>query len=78
LLEHTHLPVIADPSHGIGVARYVEPMALAAVAAGANGLMIEMHPNPKVALSDGSQALGPTQFAHLMSRVNVLRSGFEF
>lgn len=78
LLEHTHLPVIADPSHGIGVARYVEPMALAAVAAGANGLMIEMHPNPKVALSDGSQALGPAQFAHLMSRVNALRSGFEF
>jgi 3-deoxy-7-phosphoheptulonate synthase len=72
LREHTHLPVIIDPSHGTGVARYVLPMAKAAVAAGADGLMIEMHPNPKSALSDGSQALTPDQFAELMREIEPL------
>jgi prephenate dehydratase len=57
LHERTHLPVIVDPSHGTGVRSYVEPMALAAVAAGADGVMIECHPEPEKALSDGPQSL---------------------
>jgi 3-deoxy-7-phosphoheptulonate synthase len=72
LKEHTHLPVIADPSHGTGVARYVTPMAKAAMITGADGLMVEMHPNPKKALSDGSQALTPEQFLHLMAELRAL------
>ncbi|MCW5936802.1 MAG: 3-deoxy-7-phosphoheptulonate synthase [Fimbriimonadaceae bacterium] len=67
LKEHSHLPVVVDPSHGTGVARYVAPMSRAAVAAGADGVMVEMHPNPKVALSDGSQALDPSQYRALMA-----------
>jgi len=61
----SHLPVIVDPSHGTGSWDYVEPMAKAAVAAGADGLMIEVHPNPEVALSDGPQSLLPKKFAAL-------------
>jgi 3-deoxy-7-phosphoheptulonate synthase len=57
LHERTHLPVIVDPSHGTGVRAYVEPMALAAIAAGADGVMIECHPEPEKALSDGPQSL---------------------
>lgn len=72
LKEHTHLPVIADPSHGTGVARYVLPMAKAALVAGADGIMVEMHPNPCEALSDGSQALRPEQFQKLMDEVHHL------
>jgi len=73
LKEHTHLPVVADPSHGTGVARYVAPMAKAALVAGADGVMVEMHPNPKKALSDGSQALTPEQFASLMKELQALQ-----
>ncbi|MDP9024906.1 MAG: 3-deoxy-7-phosphoheptulonate synthase [Candidatus Eremiobacteraeota bacterium] len=65
----THLPVIVDPSHGTGVARLVEPMALAAVAAGADGLMVEVHPNPASAVSDGQQSLTPDEFAGLMAHL---------
>ncbi len=65
----SHLPVIVDPSHGTGSWDYVEPMAKAAVAAGADGLMIEVHPNPEVALSDGPQSLLPEKFAALMRAV---------
>lgn len=72
LKEHTHLPVIVDPSHGTGVAKYVVPMAKAAVVAGADGVMVEMHPNPKEALSDGSQALTPEQFTALMADLKGL------
>lgn len=72
LKEFSHLPVVVDPSHGTGVARYVAPMAKAALVCGADGVMIEMHPNPKVALSDGSQALTPGQFTHLMNELKVL------
>lgn len=68
----SHLPVIADPSHGTGVARYVTPMSLAAVAAGADGLIIEVHPEPEVALSDGKQSLNPDDFAALMRRVKAI------
>ena len=73
LKEYSHLPVIVDPSHGTGVARYVAPMAKAALVVGADGVMIEMHPNPKKALSDGSQALTPEQFTSLMDELNKLR-----
>ena len=72
LKEHTHLPVIVDPSHGTGVARYVAPMAKAAMIAGADGVMIEMHPDPRSALSDGSQALDATQFNTLMDELRAL------
>jgi 3-deoxy-7-phosphoheptulonate synthase len=72
LKEVSHLPVIVDPSHGSGVSRYVPALALAAVAAGADGLMIEMHPNPKAALSDGAQSLTPDQLQELMSRLRRL------
>lgn len=72
LKEHTHLPVIIDPSHGTGVAKYVIPMAKAAMVAGADGVMVEMHPNPKAALSDGSQALTPDQFAVMMQELRAL------
>lgn len=63
----THLPVIVDPSHGTGKWRLVQPMANAAVAAGADGLIIEVHPNPSAALSDGPQSLNPEKFSQLMS-----------
>jgi 3-deoxy-7-phosphoheptulonate synthase len=63
----SHLPVIADPSHAAGDWRYVTAIALGAVAAGADGLMIEVHPDPSVALSDGPQSLRPEKFHELMS-----------
>ena len=65
----THLPVIADPSHGTGHYRYVAPMAYAAVAAGADGLMIEVHPDPERATSDGPQSLKPAKFAAMMEKL---------
>ena len=63
----SHLPVVVDPSHGTGSWEYVGPMAKAAVAAGADGLVIEVHPNPETALSDGPQSLLPKKFAALVS-----------
>ena len=68
----SHLPVIVDPSHGTGRADMVEPMALAAIAAGADGLMIEVHNDPRHALSDGPQSLTPEQFADLMVKVRSM------
>ncbi|MGI6452366.1 MAG: 3-deoxy-7-phosphoheptulonate synthase [Syntrophomonadaceae bacterium] len=68
----SHLPIIVDPSHGTGDRGLVAPMSLAAVAAGADGLIIEMHPDPARALSDGPQSLDPEQFAVLMSRLQGL------
>lgn len=65
----THLPVLADPSHGTGNYHYVAPMALAAVAAGADGLMIEVHPDPEHASSDGPQSLKPKKYAALMAQI---------
>lgn len=70
--ELSHLPVIVDPSHGTGRASLVEAMSLAAVAAGVDGLMIEVHPNPSEALSDPEQQLTPAAFAHLTGAVNAL------
>ncbi len=69
----THLPVVADPSHATGYTRYVGPMALAATAAGADGLEIEVHDNPSCAWSDGQQALLPEQFAELMPKISAIR-----
>src|SRR5215469_8008910 len=66
LKQWTHLPVIVDPSHGTGIWSLVMPMALASVAAGADGLLIEVHPNPSAARSDGPQQLKPERFADLM------------
>ena len=66
LKEITHLPVIVDPSHATGRARYVPAAALAAIAAGADGLIVEVHPRPREALSDGQQSLTPSEFAALM------------
>ena len=65
----SHLPIIADPSHGTGHWEYVNPMAKAAVAAGADGLMIEVHPNPETALSDGAQSLRPDKFRQLVKEL---------
>lgn len=70
--KDTHLPVIADPSHGTGDAALVTPMALAAAAAGADGLLIEVHPEPAKALSDGFQSLDFNQFENLMVRLKKL------
>lgn len=69
----THLPVIVDPSHATGIAHLVKPMALAATAAGADGLMIEVHNNPAAALCDGAQSLTPEAFADVMEAVNAIR-----
>ncbi len=69
LKAETHLPVIVDPSHAAGRADLVAPLAFAAVAAGADGLLIEMHPAPEQALSDGPQSLTPAAFATLMRRL---------
>ena len=68
----SHLPIIADPSHGTGIRAKVIPMARAAVAAGADGLMIEVHPDPDHALSDGGQSLYPEQFEELMAQIRVI------
>ena len=65
----SHLPIIADPSHGTGVRSKVIPMARASVAAGADGLMVEVHPDPPRAMSDGAQSLYPDQFPELMSQI---------
>ena len=72
LHELSHLPVIVDPSHGTGVRSLVTPMAKAAVAAGADGLLIEVHPHPEDAFSDGAQSLLPEQFDSLMNSVRKL------
>lgn len=66
LKERTHLPIIVDPSHGTGHSQYVQPMSCAAVAAGADGLMIEVHPTPEKALSDGPQSLTFARFREVM------------
>ena len=70
----SHLPVVVDPSHATGLAYMVEPLALAAVSAGADGLMIEVHNDPKHALCDGAQSLTPEQFDSIMTKINVLKS----
>jgi len=72
LKSETHLPVFVDPSHGTGVAAYVESMSLAAIAAGADGLVIEVHPEPTKAWSDGAQSLTPEAFESLGPKVSAV------
>ncbi|MDP7275825.1 MAG: 3-deoxy-7-phosphoheptulonate synthase [Planctomycetaceae bacterium] len=72
LRQRTHLPIVIDPSHGTGVASLVSPMAVAAIAADCDGLIIEVHPNPAEALSDGAQSLTPAQFADTMIRCRLV------
>jgi 3-deoxy-7-phosphoheptulonate synthase len=69
LKQMTHLPVILDPSHGTGKWEYVAAVARAAIAAGADGLIVEVHPHPEEALSDGAQSLRPEKFAQLVRDV---------
>ena len=69
LRSKTHLPVIADPSHGTGNYHYVAPMSMAAVAAGADGIIVEVHPDPERASSDGPQSLKPKKFALMMEQL---------
>ena len=76
LKRQSHLPVIVDPSHAAGMALMVEPLSRAAIAAGADGLMIEVHNNPKAALCDGAQSLDPEEFGRLMASVTS-RAAFE-
>jgi 3-deoxy-7-phosphoheptulonate synthase len=68
----SHLPIVADPSHGTGVRDNVTPMARAALAAGADGLLVEMHPHPDDALSDGAQSLRPDQLAALIREMRAV------
>jgi len=77
LKERTHLPVIADPSHGTGNYHYVASMACAAVAAGADGLMIEVHSDPERASSDGPQSLKPAKFAVLMEKLKLFATAAD-
>ena len=72
LHELSHLPIIVDPSHATGMARLVEPMAMAAAACGADGVMIEVHNDPMHALCDGAQSLKPEQFAHVAKKLNKI------
>jgi len=72
LKDKSHLPIIIDPSYSTGIAKYVEPMSLASVGAGADGLIIEVHNDPKRALCDGAQSLNPEQFASLMQKIKSM------
>ena len=72
LKERTHLPVILDPSHGTGNWSYVSAVARAGIAAGADGLMIEVHTHPQEALSDGGQSLKPERFADLVHQIKAI------
>ena len=73
LQELSHLPVIIDPSHAVGISRFMKPMALAAVASGADGLIIEVHNDPPNAISDGAQSITPEQFADLSEKIRRIR-----
>lgn len=70
--EKSHLPIIVDPSHAAGHSHYVPALSKAAIAAGADGLIIEVHPNPELALSDGAQSLKPDQFLRLMGELKAV------
>ena len=70
--KRSHLPVVADPSHGVGIRDKVPPMARAAVAAGADGLLVEVHVSPDEALSDGAQSLDPAEFQRLMDQLRII------
>ena len=72
LKELTHLPVIVDPSHASGLSRLVKPLSLASVGAGAHGLMIEVHNDPKHALCDGAQSILPEEFRDIVEKIDVM------
>ncbi|MCM1306222.1 MAG: 3-deoxy-7-phosphoheptulonate synthase [Bacteroides sp.] len=72
LKERTHLPIIVDPSHALGISRFVKPMSLAAVGAGADGLMIEVHNDPAHALCDGAQSIRPEQFKDVVDSISPM------
>ena len=74
LAQLTHLPVLVDPSHATGRANLVVPMGVAAIAAGADGLLVEMHPHPDAALSDAEQAITPAQLATLIAQASAVRA----
>jgi 3-deoxy-7-phosphoheptulonate synthase len=75
--KYSHLPVFVDPSHGTGIRNKVGPMARAGVAAGADGLMIEVHHQPELALSDGAQSLYPDQFEKLMRQLEIIAQAID-
>jgi 3-deoxy-7-phosphoheptulonate synthase len=77
LAQLTHLPVLVDPSHATGRADLVVPMGVAAIAAGADGLLVEMHPQPEAALSDAEQAITPAQLATLIAQANSVRAALS-
>jgi len=77
LKKKTHLPVIVDPSHAAGIRNLVDPLSMAAIATGADGLMIEVHNNPEKALCDGAQSLTPVMFDHLMKKINRTAEFFK-
>jgi 3-deoxy-7-phosphoheptulonate synthase len=77
LKELTHLPVIIDPSHAAGHAKYIIPLTRAAVAVGAHGVIVEIHPEPEKAVCDGPQSLRPEQFYRLMDEVNILEAAMR-
>ena len=77
LKKRSHLPVVVDPSHGTGHAYLVEPMAMAAAAAGADGIMIEVHNDPPHALCDGAQSLTPEQFAQTARKIFRIREAMQ-
>lgn len=77
LHELSHLPVVIDPSHATGRAGLVPPMAVAAAAAGADGIMVEVHNNPACAMCDGAQSLTPDQFQELHARVQKVREALQ-
>jgi 3-deoxy-7-phosphoheptulonate synthase len=74
LKELTHLPVIVDPSHAAGNWKYVIPLSRAAMAVGADGLLVEVHPEPEKAASDGNQSLKPEKFYRLMEEMKILQN----
>lgn len=77
LHEMTHLPVVVDPSHATGISRFVETLSVAAAAAGADGIMIEVHNDPEHALCDGAQSVTPSQFERIARRVNKVREAIK-
>jgi len=77
LKELTHLPVIIDPSHASGHWKYVIPLAKAAAAVGADGLLVEVHPEPEKAISDGLQSLKPEKFYQLMDEIRILQKALK-
>ena len=72
LKQLSHLPVIVDPSHSVGIANLIPAMSMASIAAGADGLLVEIHPNPNAALCDGPQSLDFETFSNLMKKIRKI------